>query len=181
MADNLPITPGSGAVVATDQIGGNHHQLVKIEYGDDGSATEVSATNPLPVTVNSIPAASRTTDSTSTALASDAIMVGLTALTPKFAKISTSASGVTTVVALVAAKKIRVLAWSIVVNAAVNVKWQSHTAPTDITGLHYFAANGGINVPFSPVGHFETVAGEALDINLSGAVAVGGSLVYVEV
>lgn len=181
MADNLPITPGSGAVVATDQIGGNHHQLVKIEYGDDGSATEVSPTNPLPVNVNSLPAASRTTDSTSTALSTDAIMLGLTALTPKFAKITASASGATTIVALVSSKKIRVLAWSVVCNAAVNVKWQSHVTPTDLTGLHYFAANGGITVPFSPVGYFETVAGEALDINLSSAVAVGGSLVYVEV
>lgn len=105
-----------------------------------------------------------------------------TKLTPKFAKIVASASGVTTIVALVAAKKLRVLGLKITANGAVNVKWQSHVTPTDLTGLSYFAAAGdGEVIPFSPVGWFETVAGEALDINLSGAVAVGGHLVYVEV
>lgn len=129
----------------------------------------------------------RTTDTAGVALASDALITGtlggsnLTALTPKFATITASSSGATTIVAAVTSKKIRVLSWTLVCNAAVNTKWQSHVTPTDKTGLHYFAANGGISVPFSPVGHFETVAGEALDINLSGAVAVGGSLVYVEV
>lgn len=129
----------------------------------------------------------RTTDTSAVTLQSDAIATGslgggnLTILTPKFATITASASGATTIVAAVTSKKIRVLSWTLVANGAVNAKWQSHVTPTDKTGLHYFAANGGISVPFSPVGHFETVAGEALDINLSGAVAVGGSLVYVEV
>jgi hypothetical protein len=51
-----------------------------------------------------------------------------------------------------------------------------------LTGLSYFAAAGdGEVLSFNPVGWFETVAGEALDINLSGAVAVGGHLTYVEV
>lgn len=115
------------------------------------------------------------------ALSTTELMSAGAALTPKFAKITASSSGATEIVALVSSKKIRVLSWNLVVNAAVNVKWQSHVTPTDKTGLHYFAANGGISVAFNPYGHFETVAGEALDINLSGAVAVGGSLVYVEV
>jgi hypothetical protein len=34
---------------------------------------------------------------------------------------------------------------------------------------------------FGPVGNFQTVSGEALDINLSANVAVGGELTYVEV
>jgi hypothetical protein len=45
----------------------------------------------------------------------------------------------------------------------------------------YFGANGGVAAAYCPVGHFETAAGEALNINLSGAVAVGGHVVYVEV
>lgn len=49
MADNIPITAGSGTNVATDDIGGVHHQLVKIEFGAADSATQVSVTNPLPV------------------------------------------------------------------------------------------------------------------------------------
>jgi hypothetical protein len=96
-----------------------------------------------------------------------------------FAVIAVSATG--TIVALVAAKKIRVVALQLTASAGVNVKWQSHVTPTDITGLAYFAANGGYVLPYNPAGWFQTIAGEALDINLSAAVAVGGSLTYVTV
>lgn len=104
-----------------------------------------------------------------------------TTLTPKFAIITASSSGATTIVPLVTSKKIRVLQMVLTSNGTVNVKWQSHVTPTDKTGLFYEVANTGYTMPFSPVGWFETVAGEALDINLSGAVAVGGVLAYVEV
>jgi hypothetical protein len=106
---------------------------------------------------------------------------GSTALTPKFATIVASSSGATTIVAAVTSKKIRVVALKLIANAAVNAKWQSHVTPTDKTGLSYLAANGGEVLPYNPVGWFETVSGEALDINLSGAVAVGGHLTYIEV
>jgi hypothetical protein len=106
---------------------------------------------------------------------------GATALTPKFATIGASSSGATTIVAAVTSKKIRVLSYVITTNAAVNAKFQSHVTPTDKTGLIYGGANGGVSSGYSPVGHFETVAGEALDINLSAAVAVGGHLTYIEV
>jgi hypothetical protein len=50
MADNTTLNPGTaGDVIATDEIGGIKHQRVKVEFGVDGSATDVSATNPLPV------------------------------------------------------------------------------------------------------------------------------------
>lgn len=50
MADNITL-PGTAAVVATDDVGSAHHQYVKIEFGADGTATKVDASNPLPVTV----------------------------------------------------------------------------------------------------------------------------------
>jgi hypothetical protein len=102
-------------------------------------------------------------------------------IVPKYAKIVASSSGATEVVALVSGKKIRVLAYAVVANAAVNVKFQSHTAPTDLTGLLYNAANGGEICNYNPAGWFETLSGEALDINLSGAVAVGGHVTYMEI
>jgi hypothetical protein len=40
MADNVAITPGTGATVAADDIGGVHYQRVKIGIGADGSATD---------------------------------------------------------------------------------------------------------------------------------------------
>lgn len=116
----------------------------------------------------------------SASLETNSIYQGTTALTPKFATIVASSSGATTIVAAVSNKKIRVLGYVLTFNAAVNAKWQSHVTPTDKTGLAYGAANGGIAAAFNPVGHFETISGEALDINLSGAVAVGGHLLYVE-
>lgn len=116
-----------------------------------------------------------------TGLSTSAMYSGTTSLTPKFARIVASSSGATEVVAAVTLKKIRVLSYVVVADAAVNVKFQSHVTPTDKTGLMYCAAKGGVSSGFSPVGHFETVAGEALDINLSGAVAVGGHVSYLEI
>lgn len=104
---------------------------------------------------------------------------GTTAIVPQYAKIVASASGVTNIVALTGGKMIRVIAWEVKVNAAVNFKWQSHVAG-DITGLYYNSGQGdGVARALNQFGYFQTAVGEALDINLSGAVAVGGSLVYV--
>lgn len=49
MADNVPITAGSGTNIATDDIGGAHYQRVKPAWGVDGTAVDVSSANPLPV------------------------------------------------------------------------------------------------------------------------------------
>jgi hypothetical protein len=51
MADNWTAVDGSGAAVtiAADEISSTKHQRVKVEYGADGSATDVDATHPLPV------------------------------------------------------------------------------------------------------------------------------------
>lgn len=40
MADNVGYTPGSGATVAADDIGGVLHQRVKLSLGTDGNATD---------------------------------------------------------------------------------------------------------------------------------------------
>ena len=51
MADNLGYTPGSGANVATEEVGGIHHQKVLMEHGgaDGVTPTAVSELDPLPV------------------------------------------------------------------------------------------------------------------------------------
>jgi hypothetical protein len=48
MADNVGYTPGSGAVVAADDINGVLYQRMKLSVGDDGIATDVSSVNPIP-------------------------------------------------------------------------------------------------------------------------------------
>jgi hypothetical protein len=118
-----------------------------------------------------------------TALSTDVIYSGTTALTPKFAKITSSSSGNNALVAAVTSKKIRVLAYNFMANGTVNAKFQGDGAgaPADITGLKYCVANVGIVAPFNPLGWFETASGKSLDMNLSAAIAIGGELVYVEV
>jgi len=50
MGDNVDITPGVGATIAADDIGGIQHQRVKITMGPDGvSEGDVSSINPMPI------------------------------------------------------------------------------------------------------------------------------------
>jgi len=51
MADNVGYTPGTGALVAADEIAGVLHQRIKIGVGADGVAVDVSSVNPMPVTL----------------------------------------------------------------------------------------------------------------------------------
>lgn len=48
MADNTTL-PGTGDVIASDDIGGVKYQRIKVTTGADGSATDVSMANPMPV------------------------------------------------------------------------------------------------------------------------------------
>lgn len=51
MSDNVAYTPGVGATVAADDIGGVLHQRIKVVLGADGTSDgDVSSANPLPVT-----------------------------------------------------------------------------------------------------------------------------------
>lgn len=50
MADDVTL-PGTGAVIATDDVGGRQFQVIKPAFGADGSATLVSPAAPLPVDV----------------------------------------------------------------------------------------------------------------------------------
>jgi hypothetical protein len=94
--------------------------------------------------------------------------------------IAASSSGDNQIVAAQPTKKIQIIAFYLVANGTVNAKWRSGT--TDISGLLYEVANAGISVAaINPDGRrpwHETVAGQALNLNLSGAVAVGGQVYY---
>jgi hypothetical protein len=50
MPDNVGYTPGVGATIAADDIGGILYQKVKMIHGADGIAHETADNNPLPVT-----------------------------------------------------------------------------------------------------------------------------------
>lgn len=40
MADNVAVTPGTGASLAADEVGGNYHPRVKVSIGADGVAAD---------------------------------------------------------------------------------------------------------------------------------------------
>ncbi len=104
---------------------------------------------------------------------------GQTPLAPKYAAIAVSSSGDNTIVSAVSGKKLLVLQYNYMANGTVNVKWRSNT--TDQTGLAYLVANTGKVAPWSPIGWVKTASGEALVLNLSANVAVGGEVCYAEV
>jgi hypothetical protein len=106
---------------------------------------------------------------------------GADKLTVKYAAIAASASGNNTVVAAVAGKKIRVLAYTLVANGTVTAKFQSGAGGADLSGAKAMTTNTVLSPSYCPVGHFETAAGALLNLSLGGAVAVSGHLTYVEI
>lgn len=180
MADNVAITAGAGTNIATEDVGGVHHQKVKIEFGGDAAATMVSSGDPLPVTA---PAASRTTHSIAAAIQTDALAEGLTPVTPKFFSETVAASD--TDEELVAAvvgpnKRIRVIALAVHCGAtATTATFESGTA----TRIHKVpaGANGGQILPFNPAGWFQTAAGSSLTVTTGAGSDTEISGVYVEV
>jgi len=116
-----------------------------------------------------------------TAQSSDVLASGGGELTPKYAKANVAASQTDSeVVAAVAGAKIRVVSFRLHVGGtATNVTFNS--ASTAISELFACAANGGRAEAFSPVGHFETVAAEALTVTTGAGSTTGIGVVYVEV
>lgn len=178
MADGVAITAGAGTTIATDDIGGTQYQRIKIAWGTDGSAVDASASNPVPVTA---PPAARTTHSLAVALQTDAVMNNLTALTPKYFSETVVASDTDEeLVALVASKKIRVLALVAQCGGtATDMTFESSTT----TRKHKIPAgvNGGQVLPFNPLGWFETASGESLTVTTGAGSSCEISGVYVEV
>lgn len=137
------------------------------------------------IDVLTMPAAARTTDAISAAAVTDVVMSGTTELTPKFAKANVAASQTdSNVVTAVAAKKIRVLALRVMTGStATTVTFNSKPAGagTAISELFACAANGGVALAYSQVGHFETVAGEGLTVTTGAGATTGIGVVYIEV
>lgn len=111
----------------------------------------------------------------------DAIYDGVSLLTPKYAVIDDALTPDNTIIAAVAGKKIRIIAGFAIAAGAVNARFESDTGGTALTGQMNLTTNSGFTLPFNPVGWFETVAGELLNLELSAAVSLDGVLTYIEV
>ena len=123
------------------------------------------------------------TDAATIAVAYDTtqLMNGLSGagLTPTKARINTTTSGVTTMVAATAGKKIRVLAMYINSAVANVINLQSHVTTANNDGALAYSATGGMVLPFNPIGWFDTTVGEALDINIASTGQVSGQFSYI--
>lgn len=209
MADsNISITSGSGTEVDTRTEGTNGHHRQVVVLGDpatnagvapvDGTAglkvdlgadNDVTISGSIPAGTNNIgdvdvasqPARDNATDTITASLDTSAIMNDTTSLTPKFVAINATTNGDNTIVSAVASKKIRVLSYTLVADAAVGCAFEDGAGGTELSGQMAFAANGGVSVPFSPVGHFETTANTLLNLETDAVANVRGHLCYVEV
>lgn len=100
----------------------------------------------------------------------------------KRAVIDAAGNGDNTLVAAVTGKKIRVYAcFLIMTGTAVTIRFESAAGGTALTGQMQPTQGGGFVLPYNPLGWFETLSGELLNLELSGAQSVDGVLVYSEV
>lgn len=114
------------------------------------------------------------------ALSGGSVIIGNEECAVQYASISTAASGATQLVAAVAGKRTRVLAYFVQVDGTVAFKFQSNA--TDLTGLMSMTATATVPCApgFCPLGHFQTATNEPLNINLNLAIGVRGHLTYVQ-
>lgn len=109
---------------------------------------------------------------------------GNEAIQPKFAKANIPAS--TTDGALVSGvtgKRLRVVGFRVMAGGtATNVTFNSKPAGagTAISETMGCGANGGQHGGFSPVGHFQSVAGEGITVTTGSGSTVGVGIVYIE-
>lgn len=102
---------------------------------------------------------------------------------PLSAKIAASSSGDNTIIAGVAGYRIAVVGYVLVASGTVNAKFKDG-ASTDLTGPMNLVANAGVSAPLAGINEaaqmswFQTSAGNALVLNLSGATEVDGHCVY---
>lgn len=106
------------------------------------------------------------------------IQIGVTA--------TVAGAGVSTVIPAPAAspsditpKRLRVMSAVLVASAALSLKLQSHTTTGIATGSIPLAVNGQLILPYNPDGWFNCAFGEALDLSISAAGTVSGSINYI--
>ena len=99
----------------------------------------------------------------------------------KYAIIDAASSGDNTIVAAVTGKKIRVLSLFYLASGTVTVRFESGAGGTALTGQMQHTAQTGAVLGYNEEGWFETTSGALLNMELSGATSVDGSLSYIEI
>jgi hypothetical protein len=174
----LLVTPDlpSGAATSANQT--NATQKTQIV---DGSGNVIASTsNALNVNISSgNPTTIAVTQATAASLNATVIQSATLPVTLARVGIAASSSGDNIVIAAVSGKKTYVYAFELSFSGTVNAKFTDGAAGTLLGGLYYGVANAGAAQTVGPpyylwVGSTNT----ALELNLSGAVAVGGGISY---
>ncbi len=103
------------------------------------------------------------------------------ALTPKYLAVDVNSSGDNTLIAAVSGKKILVIGCVLIAAGAVNIRFEDGTGGSPLTGVMNLTTNSGFTLPLGIPGWFKTSTNTLLNLELSGAVAVAGTLVYAEI
>ena len=91
--------------------------------------------------------------------------------------INPASLGSNSLVAAIPGARIRVLSLAVVTTAANTVTFQTNATP--ISAAFPLAANGGLVLPFNEHGHFTTLIGDPLTVNLSAATATAIQIQYI--
>ncbi len=102
------------------------------------------------------------------------------ALTPKYLAVDVNTSPNNTLIAAVAGKKILVIGCVLIAAGAVNIRFEDGAGGPALTGVMNLTTNSGFTLPLGIPGWFKTSTNTLLNLELSGAVAVAGTLTYVE-
>ena len=103
------------------------------------------------------------------------------ALTPKYLAVDVNSSGDNTLIAAVSGKKILVIGCVLIAAGTVSIRFEDGAGGTALSGVLNLTTNSGFTAPLSLPGWCKTSANTLLNLELSGAVAVAGWLVYTEI
>lgn len=200
MADNIDVSPGSGKTIRADEVGGALYQVIKPAFGVDGSATLVSATDPLPVTIadaavtvdgtvaatgdwltdtelraSAVPVsdggASLTVDGSLTVAQTTVAMTTVTS--------TTSTSGDNTIIAAPGSgNRLVIYSLQIQLEAATATTILKKSGSTTIGRLYCAAAGDGAVWVYPAGRELRLGTNEAFVLNLSGANAIGYTVRY---
>ena len=153
MSDNTTYTEGSGITIATDDIGGIHHQRMKMEQGSDGTAADIAPTSPMAVRPGH-PSTGYLTN----------------------AAVNVTGAGDQTLVSATASQTTRVFRLFLVAAGVTNITIK--TGSTSLSGVIPLTPNQGFVLDFDGEPWFVTGSNEAFVINVSAAVDVDGFIQY---
>lgn len=173
--ESIAVTPGVGASIGGDVVGGLFHQAIKIDVGADGVVSgPVCLTNPMP----SQALFGTTPVSASVGMPHRYQVPNAAGGFLSSAKIDHAAAGENAVIAGVAAQTSRIHRMFFKCDSAVNIFFKDAAGGTALTGTMIFAAGDSFVLDFDGEPWFETAVAGAFIINLSVAVGIRGRIYY---